>query len=72
MVVGLSDNANVTSDVDRITNVDEMDFDDHEDNNLSCLENEIVNENNLSNVDSALVLNNYKTFKFLGQERNGF
>ena len=41
-----SDNANVASDVYPTTNVDEMDGDDQEDDNLSCLENEIINEDN--------------------------
>ena len=42
-----SDNANVTSDAYPTTNVDETD-DDQEDDNLSCLENEIINEANSS------------------------
>ena len=39
-----SDNANVTSDAYPTTNVNETDSDDQEDDNLSCLENEIINE----------------------------
>ena len=40
--------------------------------NLSCHENEIINEDNSSNVDSVLGLENGKTFKMLGQEWNVF
>ena len=54
-----SGNANVSSDDNPTTNVDEMDSDDQEDNNLSYLGNEIINEHNSSNVDSALGLDNY-------------
>ena len=51
----ISDNANVTNDVNPTTNVNEiMDSDDQEDDNLSCLEIEITNEDNSSNVGSAL------------------
>ena len=38
-----------------------MDSDDY---NLSCLENEIINEDNLSNVDPVLRLDNDKTWIF--------
>ena len=55
-----SDNANVISDTYPMTNVDETD-DDQEDDNRSCLENEIINEDNSSTVDSALELDNNKT-----------
>ena len=37
-----SDNTNVTGDVYPTTNVCEMDSDDQQDDNLSCLENEII------------------------------
>ena len=46
-----------------------MDSDDY---NLSCLENEIINEDNLSNVDPVLRLDNDKTLNILGQVRNNF
>ena len=49
-----------------------MDSDDQEDDKISCLENEIINEDNSSNVDSALGLDNDKTLHILGQERNDF
>ena len=55
-----SGNVNVSSDVNPITNVGEMDSDDQEDDNLSCLENEIFNENNSFNIDSVLELDNDK------------
>ena len=58
-------NINVSSDVDPSTNVEEND-------NLSCFENEIINEDNLSNVDSALGLDNDKTLNIFRQERNDF
>ena len=45
-----TENVNVSSDVNPTTNVEEMDSDDQEDNNLSCLENEIIIDDNLSNV----------------------
>ena len=57
-----SDNLNVSRDVNPTTNVEEMDGDDREDDNLSCLENEIINEDNSSNVDSVLGLDNDKTY----------
>ena len=60
-----NDNINVSSDVDPSTNVEEND-------NLSCLEAEIINEDNLFNVDSDMGLDNHKTFNILGQERNDF
>ena len=65
-----SDNANVSSDINPTTNVDELDSDNEEDGNLSCLENEIINEVSSSNVDSAL--GNDKTLNILGQKRNDF
>ena len=61
-----SDNLNVSSDVNPTTNVEEMDGDDREDDNLSCLENEINNEDNSSNVDSVLGLDNDKTLNTFG------
>ena len=61
-----SDNANVSSYVNPTTNVEEMDSDDREDDNLSCLENEIINEDNSSNVDSVLGLDNHKTLNIFG------
>ena len=67
-----SDNLNVLSDVNPTTNVEEMDSDDREDDNLSCLENEIINKDNLFNVDSALGPDNNTTLNILGQERNDF
>ena len=67
-----SNNANVSNDVNPTTNVEEMESDDLEDDNISCLQNEIINKNNSSNVDSILRLNNHKTLNILGQERNDF
>ena len=67
-----SDNANVTSDVNPTTNIDKMDSDDQEDNNLSCLENLIFNEDNSSTVDSGLGLDSDKTLNILGQKRKDF
>ena len=58
-----NDNINVSSDVDPSTNVEEND-------NLFCLENKINNEDNLFNVDSAMELDNDKTFNILGLKRN--
>ena len=49
-----SDNVNVSSNVNPTTNVEEMDSDHQEDEDLSCPENKIINENNLSYVDSVL------------------
>ena len=60
-----NDNINVSSDVDPSTTVEEND-------DFSCLEAEIINENNLFNVDSDMGLDNDKTFNILGQERNDF
>ena len=60
-----SDNENVTSDANLTTNVDGMDRDDQGDNNLSCLKNEIINEDKSSTVDSALGLDNDKTSNIL-------
>ena len=56
------------------TNVEENNnySDDQEDDNLSCPENELINEDNLSNVDSALGPDNDKTLNILEQERNDF
>ena len=61
-----SDHLNVSSDFNPTTNVEEMDSDDREDDNLSCLENEIINEDNSSNVDSVLGLDNHKTLNIFG------
>ena len=64
-----SDNINVFSDVNPKTNVEENinDSDDQEDENISYLENKIVNENNSSNAaDSVLGLDNDKTLNILG------
>ena len=44
-----------------------MDSDDQEDDNFTCLENEIINEDNSSNVGSVLGLGNDKTLNILGQ-----
>ena len=63
-----SDNANITLDVNPATNVDEMDSDDQEDDNLSCLENKIINEDNSSNVESPLGLDNDKTLNILDRK----
>ena len=46
-----TDNANVWCDVNSITNVEKMDSDDQDDDNLSCLENELINEDNSSNFE---------------------
>ena len=48
------------------------DSDDQEDDNISCLENKVINEDKSSNVDSVLGLDNEKTLHILGQERNDF
>ena len=45
--------------------MNETDSDDQEDNNLSCLENEIINEDNSSTVDSTLRLDINKTLNIL-------
>ena len=58
-------NINISSDVDPSTNLEEND-------NLSCLENEINNEDNLFDVDSAWRLDNDKTLNILVQENNNF
>ena len=42
-----SDNANLSYDVNPLTNVEEMNSDDQEGDNLSCLQNEIINEDSL-------------------------
>ena len=57
-----NDNIFLTSDIDLPTNVEEND-------NLSCIENMIINEDNLLNVDFALGLDNDKTLNIFGQER---
>ena len=46
------------------------DSDDQEDDNISCLENKIINKDNSSNVDSVFEPVNDKTFHILRQERN--
>ena len=63
-------NVNVSSNVNPKTNVAEnnTDSNDQEDDNISCLENKMINEINLFNVDSVLGLDNDKTFNILGQE----
>ena len=38
---------------------------DKEDDNISCPENKIINEDNLSNIDSVLELYSDKTFNIL-------
>ena len=43
--------------------------DDQEDDNISCLQNKIVNEDNSSNVEYVLGLDNDKTLDILGQEK---
>ena len=58
-------NINASSEVDPSTNVKEND-------NLSCLENEIINEDNLLNVDFTLGPDNDKTLNIFEQERNDF
>ena len=67
-------NVNVYSDVNPATNIEENnnDSDDQEGNNISCLENKIINEDNSSNVGSVLGLDNVKTLNILEQERNDF
>ena len=60
-----NDNINVSSDIYLPTNVKEND-------NLSCIGNRIINEDNLLNVDFALGLDNDKTLNILGQERKDF
>ena len=67
-----NDNINVSSNVDSSINDEENDSDTQEDDDLSCLENETMNENNLSNVDSASGPDNDKIFIILRQERNDF
>ena len=64
-----SDKINVSSDCNPTINVEEMDSDYQEDDNLSSLKNEIINENNSSFVHSVLGLDNDKTLNILGQER---
>ena len=49
-----------------------LDSDDQEDDNLTCLENKIINEDNQSNVDSTLGLDKDKFLNILGQKRNDF
>ena len=56
--------------VNPTTNVEEIDSDDQEDDNLSCFESEIINEDKSSNVDSVLALDSDKTLNILRQERN--
>ena len=53
------------------TNVAEHnnDSDDQEDDNISCLENKIIKENNSSNVDSVQGLDSDKTLNILAQEK---
>ena len=45
----------------------EMDSDDQEEDNLSYLENERINEDNSYNADSVMGLDNDKTLNILGQ-----
>ena len=49
-----------------------MNSDDQKDDNLSCLEKEIINEDNSSNVDIILGLDNNTILNILVQERNVF
>ena len=67
-----SNNVNVSSNVNPATDVEEMGSDYQEDNNLSCFENELFNEDSSSNVVSVLGLYNDKKFNILEQERNNF
>ena len=67
-----NDGINVSSDVDPSTNVEENFSDGQKDDNLSCHENIIINEDNLSNVDSALRPNNDKSLNIFEQEWNDF
>ena len=67
-----SDNVNVFSDVNFTTNAEENDSDDQEEDNISCLENKIINEDNSYILDSVLGLDNDKTLNILGQEMNDF
>ena len=45
------------------------DSDDQEDDNISCLENKIIKENNSSNVDSVQGMDSDKTLNILAQEK---
>ena len=70
-----SNNVNVFSDVNLTTNVEKNDSDNQEDDNYSCLEIDIINDDNLSNVVnvvSVLGLDSDKTLNILGQESNDF
>ena len=51
-----TENDNVSSDVNPTTNVEENDSYGQEDDNLFCLKNEILNEDNSSDLDSVLGL----------------
>ena len=63
-----SDNINVSSVVNPSNNIEENNNDSNnlEDDNLSCLENKIINEDNLSNFDSGLGPDNNKTLNIFG------
>ena len=69
-----SDIVNVSSNVNPTTNAEENnnDSDQGEDNNISCLENKIIDEDNSSNLDSIWGLDNDKTLNILEQEKNDF
>ena len=67
-----NDNLNLSSNVNPSSNVEENYSDSQEDDNLSYLENEIINDDNLPNVNSALGPDNDKTLNILGRERNDF
>ena len=47
-----------------------MNGDDQEDYNFSCLKKKIINEDNSSNVDIVLGLDDNKTLNISGQKRN--
>ena len=74
MIIIENDNIDVPNNVIPSTDVEDNDngSDGQEDDNLSCPENEIINEDNLSNVDSAVGPDNEKTLNILEQERNDF
>ena len=57
-----NDNINLSNDIDLPNAAEEND-------NLSCIENRIIKDNNLLNVDFALEPDNDKTLNIFGEER---
>ena len=60
-----NDNINLSNDIDLQINIEEN-------SNLSCIENRIINDDNLLNVDFALGLDNDTTLNIFGEERKDF